>query len=168
MSKSVSADAVAVAVACTFSLGSVASYAAVAVAKEGKYDDMICYAGVQQALSPVKGQIAGSYHVYGSPVPKQGDLFLNMSGQCIGVYKIIGDEFLDTGACSFTDADGDAFFGTYVRAKGNEPGQWKVTGGTGKYEGMQSTGGFMPETQIPSPTGVSQLCVKGWGSWKLR
>ena len=99
---------------------------------------------------------------------KEGDIFSNTSGHCAGAFTLIGEDGHAYGSCSFTDADGDAFFGIYALNNMKEKGTWKVTGGTGKYEGMQQSGDWKPITQIPSPAGMLQECDRITGSWKMR
>jgi hypothetical protein len=144
-----------------------AGFAAVNVAKEGKYENIGCYTSTMQTNAPVKGQMGGSYEGIGTTVTKEGDIFNNTSGRCLGTFTMVGEEYHEMGSCSFTDADGDAYFGLYER-KNKETGTWKVTGGTGKYEGMQQTGTWMPYTQITAPAGRAQACNKQSGTWKLK
>jgi len=142
--------------------------ARVNVPKEGKYDNFTCYSGVHHLLAAVKGQAGGSYHLLGTAVSKEGDIFNNASVQCAGAYTLVGEDFHDMGSCTITDADGDAFFGVYGRTRLAEPGTWKVTGGTGKYEGILSDGTYLPATDVPAPAGFLQVCDKLSGRWKLR
>ena len=44
----------------------VTSFAAVTVAKEGKYENVGCYTSTMQTNAPVKGQMGGSYDGLGS------------------------------------------------------------------------------------------------------
>jgi hypothetical protein len=150
-----------------FSTIAATALAAVTVAKEGKYENVGCYTSTMQTNAPVKGQMGGSYEGLGTTITKEGDVFNNTSGRCLGTFTMVGEEYNEMGSCSFTDADGDSFFGLYSR-KNKEIGSWKVTGGTGKYEGMQLSGTWMPYTQITAPAGHAQSCNKQSGSWKLR
>jgi hypothetical protein len=144
------------------------SHAAVSVAKEGKSDIIICWSGAQHVIAAVKGQLGASYEGLGTAVMKEGDLFSNTSSTVAGAYILIGDELSEAGSWSSTDADGDLFFGRYMRNSTKEAGTWKVTGGTGKYEGMQATGTFLPISQPSAPAGFFQSCNKTTGAWKLR
>ncbi len=159
--KLLTAFAIASSIATTHAL------AAVTVAKEGKYENIGCYTSTMQVNAPVKGQMGGSYEGIGTTVTKEGDIFNNTSGRCLGTFTMVGEEYREMGSCSFTDADGDAFFGLYER-KNQDIGSWKVTGGTGKYEGMQQSGTWMPFTQITAPAGRAQACNKQSGTWKLK
>lgn len=137
------------------------------VAKEGKYDNQGCYIGPHYVIAHSKDQMAGSYAAYGVNLGSPGQLFHNASGACYGSWTLINGEFNDSGACEVTDPDGDKFLGLYSR-KNQENGSWRVTGGTGKYNGMVNTGYFIPLTQAPQPAGQVAVCNRQVGSWKLR
>jgi len=145
------------------------AYPAIAAgpAKQGSYDGMTCYVGTHHVIAGTKGTAGGSYEVILTGVAKEGDPFYNTAGRCVGSYVVIGEELNEYGFCTYSDIDGDAYFGTYDRHN-KAPGNWKVTGGTGKYDQMQMTGTFVFSVQPPQPLNMLQGCSKVTGIWKLK
>ena len=69
--------------------------------------------------------------------------------------------------CESTDQSGDKFFGVYSK-NGDEDGTWRVTGGTGKYEGMDQSGKFNLAVQKPTLPGQLGGIFHWWGNYKMR
>ena len=136
--------------------------------KEGKYNDAECYAGTNDMIYSSDNAMSGAFRVYLiSPLPKPGDLYHNVTGTCVGSWTFIDGQYSESSYCEYTDASGDKFFGVASR-KGDEDGNWKVIGGTGKYQGMTDTARWKPITNSPQPDGKSVGCLRTWGSWKLK
>lgn len=158
---------VAIAV-CTLAPGALA-IAAAGPAKEGSFEGMTCFAGSRQILADVKGSFGAGYDLIGTAVRKEGELGHQASERCLGVFVAVGKEANDNGSCVASDADGDRYFVVYSR-KNQEPGVWRATGGTGKYEGIEASGTF--ERAIfpakPMRSDVLQVCNRETGSWKLK
>ncbi len=137
--------------------------------KEGSFDGMTCYAGPQHVITDGKGTVGFSYDVVGTPMRKEGDPLFHASAECVGSGTIVGAELMDSGLCIVTDADGDRFFSAYSRHN-KEAGTWKVIAGTGKFEGMESSGTWAPVLMPvkPARADMAQSCNKEAGHWKLK
>lgn len=135
--------------------------------KEGQYRHQACYIGSHHVLVLSKEQMSGSYFVRGAVVTEPGDVFHNTAGTCVGHWTLIGGEYTENGSCEFVDAAGDKFFGIITR-RNQDNGNWRATGGTGRFQGIASTGQWLPATQIPQPAGELVQCNRQWGNWKLK
>jgi hypothetical protein len=137
------------------------------VAREGSYQSSACYFGPSYVIQHSKEQMAGSYAATGIAVAPPADPFHDTAAQCYGSWTLVDGEYADQGSCEYTDPSGDRFFGVY-RRKNQELGQWRVTGGTGKFAGMIGTGNWEAITRAKAPDGQLLLCNRHWGTWKLR
>jgi hypothetical protein len=90
-------------------------------------------------------------------------LFHNMSGHCIG--SGIGDS--NTGYCLFTDKDGDKFVEPINRQAGATKGTATLTGGTGKYKGIEGSLEFQTVPLAETAPGHYNNIGKKKGSYKL-
>lgn len=97
-------------------------------------------------------------------LPDNGTPMAGMAGDCAGTMLIaLGTGAEGSGVCTWTDADGDAWFGPWS-VKGMTPdraatGTWFVSGGTGKFATASGGGTF---TTLTNPeTGDSKLDVLG-------
>ena len=86
-----------------------------------------------------------------------------MSGHCIG--SGIGDSF--TGYCLFTDKDGDKFVEPINRQAGATKGTATLTGGTGKYKGIEGSLEFQDVVLAETAPGHYNNIGKNIGSYKL-
>jgi len=135
--------------------------------KEGKYDHQTCYVGPHYVIAHSNDHMAGSYAVTGGSLAPAGDPFHAASGVCYGAWTLLNGEYSESGACEFGDAAGDKFMGVYSR-RGQEQGNWRMVGGTGKFAGMSGTGNFIPGTALPQPSGQVVACNREIGTWRLR
>jgi hypothetical protein len=69
--------------------------------------------------------------------------------------------------CEATDQSGDKFFGVLAK-NGQADGTWRVTGGTGKYQGMDHSGAFNTANEKPSIPGQAGGVFHWWGNYKMR
>lgn len=97
-------------------------------------------------------------------LPVNGTPMDGMTGECLGSMQIaMGSGASGLGACIWTDADGDTWFGPW-NVNGMTPerasvGTWYVSGGTGKFASASGGGTF---TSLTNPeTGQSKLDVFG-------
>jgi hypothetical protein len=91
-------------------------------------------------------------------------LFNNMSGHCIG--SGMGGSI--TGYCLLADADGDKFVEIINRAAGAPKGTGTLTGGTGKYKGIEGSLEFQEGGPLADTApGQSNLVGKKKGSYKI-
>jgi len=90
-------------------------------------------------------------------------LFNNMSGHCIGS-GMVGSL---TGYCLFADIDGDKFVELINRAPGAPKGAGTLTGGTGKYKGIEGSLEFQDAPLADTAPGQGNHIGKKKGSYKL-
>jgi hypothetical protein len=135
--------------------------------KEGRYDLRTGCAGASSVLSGVKDNMGGTYTVTCVPDAPAGTLYNDIVAQCFGAWSLAGGNYEESGSCEMTDSAGDKFFGVYAK-KGQDDGTWRVTGGTGKFEGMQSGGPWNLAIPKPMLPGLLGGVFHWWGSYKLR
>ena len=90
----------------------------------------------------------------------EGKGFLhNMAWNCPAVSEIVEGMIAAKGWCTLTDADGDTIFGDWTGRgpRGGEVvGHVDMTGGTGKYAGMQGGWDFRCKSIIPGQASCQQ------------
>jgi hypothetical protein len=65
------------------------------------------------------------------------------AGECAGTTLQTEDgKTQSTGSCARRDKNGDTYGISWRQAPGTDKGEWKLTGGTGKYAGKQASGWF--------------------------
>ncbi len=159
---------VAIATCCTLGVLSGAA-AAAAPADEGSYDGLTCYVGQANPLTGVEGHVGASYETVGTAIRSPGQLGFGASIRCIGAFVASAGETENRGACVMADPDGDRVFMVFSRG-GNGQGQWKATGGTGKYQRIQAAGTYEDahRPKVPAVAGRTQFCNREVGRWKLK
>ena len=136
------------------------------VPKEGNYDVRVGCSGPSQVLTGVKDHMGGSYLVTCMPDAAEGAFFNGVVVQCTGSWTLVTGNYEEHGMCEATDQSGDKYFGVYTKS-GQSDGVWRVTGGTGKYEGMQHSGAFNMAIQKPSIPGQGGGVFHWWGNYKM-
>ncbi len=114
-----------------------------------------------------EGQIIQNVVNRGTIVSDDTDLPWHLATQTCSGTNILtenGEPVLSRGSCSMIDADGDVWFLSYHNEVAKE-NTWKITGGTGKYEGM--TGGGTTTPLAASPADGS-LTISYEGSWTMK
>ena len=146
----------------------IASSSALAAApKEGSYKSDGCFHGQLFMTVHSKDAMGGSYTgITAQHAAGENEFWRNMVGRCNGAWTLILGEYNELGTCEYTDASGDKLFGIYTRK--NQDGTWKVLAGTGKFDGIESTGSFTPYTQFPAITGEAASCFHQLGKYKLK
>lgn len=136
--------------------------------KQGRYDIEECFIGTHDMIFSSDNAMGGAYKVHSiAPSAKPGNLWHNVTGYCLGSWKLINGQYSESSYCEYTDSSGDKFFGTGTR-KNDEQGYWQAVGGTGKYVGMTNTSRWKPITDSPQPDGLTINCLRDRGSWKLQ
>ena len=97
-------------------------------------------------------------------LPDNGTPMAGMSGECAGNMLVTMGAGADgSGICTWTDADGDTWYGPWsvngMTAERATLGTWYVSGGTGKF--AAATGGGTFTTLTNPDTGDSKLDVLG-------
>ena len=139
--------------------------AASAVTAQTSYD----VSGTSPGVSSSTYLALGDSHVFidlnaEHTLPDNGTPLAGMTGSCIGYMEIaLGQGADGQGVCTWTDAEGDMWFGpwtvTGMNAQQVATGRWISAGGTGKFAGMQGGGTFSSMTDPAS--GEVSLDVSG-------
>src|SRR2546423_7514373 len=123
---------------------------AVELPKEGSYDYTACWSGINNAVTFSKTHTASSYEMTGAIRSNPpGGMFDKESFRCVGMNASLGGKNTGSTVCEAIDADGGnkrlTFFS--VGSDGKETREFVV--GTGKYEGMVTTGTIEPLGPFP-------------------
>ena len=139
-----------------------------AMPKEGNYDYMSCYSGVDRAsISTDSSHRAVIQEYTGSNKAAIPGTLLDMSSfQCIALVNSLGPKTARTSVCEAVDKDGDR---TFTRFTGDGVIAENVfISGTGKYAGMERTGKAEYITFPAIKSGTFQTCVRQTGTYKLK
>jgi hypothetical protein len=137
--------------------------------REGSYDYISCYSGVEHAtiaFSKTFGANIREYTGTNRSVTPGG--FLDMSSyRCLSLNANLDGKPSATSLCEAVDRDGDKVFSRFVgdgtRAEATTPA------GTGKYEGIVRAGTSVDMGQFPAiKPGTFQRCFRQTGTYKLK
>jgi len=155
-------------------LGTVCTTAGLALAaaeppKEGNYDFISCQSGVANPIVFSKTNSAATYEYSGATLSNPpGDMFDRASFRCVGLGTSFDGKTTVTAICEAIYPDGDkVLLRTSVGADGT--GSREAIAGTGKYEGLVSTGTVTPVGTFPViKAGTFQSCSHQTGTYKLK
>jgi hypothetical protein len=83
-----------------------------------------------------------------------------VAGECSGIVLQTQDgKTQASGYCARRDKEGQTQSISWHQAPGADRGEWKSTGGTGKFAGKQDSGWFQPVTTLPE----GKISVTKWG-----
>ena len=142
--------------------------------KEGTYDLTACYSGVANPIAFSKTHSAVSYEHFGALFSNPpGGIFDKGSFHCVGLRTSFDGKDTVTTFCEFVFLDGDKTLMRFsLAADGTLAGGTFVgeaMAGTGKYEGMVSSGTFQSLRPFPVITpGRYQDCGHQTGTYKLK
>jgi hypothetical protein len=136
--------------------------------KEGTYDYIACNIGVTNRIDFSKTHWAYSYEQTGivrSNPP--GGLFDQSTSRCVGLFTSFEGKISSSSVCESLDTDGDKRLATFSR-QGDKLVRTEITG-TGKYDGMVSTGvgDVLPAFPEIKP-GTYQNCNHQTGTYKMK
>ena len=136
--------------------------------KEGSYDFNSCWSGVNNAITFSKTQTATSFEMTGtSRSNPPGGIFDKSTFRCVGMSASLDGKITGSTVCESIDADGEKRLTYFSTAEGKTT-RTNVAG-TGKYEGMITTGTV--ELLGPFPVikdGTFQNCNHQTGTYKLK
>ena len=141
------------------------------VPKEGTYDYIACYGGTMAQMKMPDGKIASTLEWTGGTHSNVANSpFDNNSFKCIGAGISAGvGKGWTTGRlyCTATDTDGDIRAVSFVIEDGK--GTRHDDGGTGKFEGLTTTGTKSESFAAlkPAADGTIQECSHQTGSYKI-
>jgi hypothetical protein len=137
--------------------------------KEGNYDFTACWSGIGHDIAFSKAHTARNYELTGAIRSNPaGGMFDKESFHCVGMDASLGEKHSGSAVCEAKSAGGDKRL-TYF-SFGNDG---KVTrdfvAGTGKYEGMVTSGSVEPLGPFPEiKPGTFQDCNHQTGTYKLK
>ena len=144
-----------------------ASAAHAQMPKEGKYDFTSCWSGTSNMIRFSKTHFANNIEFTGSSRASQPGTFGDKSSfRCVGTIHAYGGKPSGTVICESVDRDGDKSLTHYD--VGPDGAKRTAIVGTGKYDGMVSSG--TTEALGPFPTikpGTFQNCNRQVGTYKL-
>jgi hypothetical protein len=136
--------------------------------KEGSYDFMSCYWGTVNTMDFSQTHTANVTEIRGTSLSNPpGGLFDKIAFRCIAMnYTADGKPFGMT-LCEGVDKDGDKYLSQLV-IDGSQQTR-KVVAGTGKYDGMTSSGTAVAVGPFGKPVaGQTQNCTHQTGTYKLK
>jgi hypothetical protein len=137
--------------------------------KEGSYDYTSCWSGISNEITFSKTHTASSYELTGAIRSNPpGGVFDNETFRCVGMNASLGGKNTGSTVCEAIDADGNKRLSTFsVGNDGKVTREFVV--GTGKYEGMVTTGTVEPLGPFPViKPGTFQNCNHQTGTYKLK
>jgi hypothetical protein len=137
--------------------------------KEGSYDFTSCWSGLGNDITFSKTHTASSYEMTGAIRSNPpGGIFDKETFRCVGMNASLGGKNTSSTVCEATDADGNKRLTSFsVGSDGKVTREFVV--GTGKYEGMVTTGTVEPLGPFPViKAGTFQNCNHQTGSYKLK
>ena len=136
--------------------------------KEGNYDYTACWSGVSNVLAFSKTHSAATFEFTGTVQTNPGGgIFDRTTFRCVGMNQLFDGKPLATVVCEGVDAQGDKVLSHYS-TEGSKTVRTTVLG-TGKYEGMVSSGTAVPVGSFPvAKPGTFQNCNRQTGTYKLK
>jgi len=137
--------------------------------KEGNYDFSSCWSGVANMVAFDKTNMAYSFEMMGTTqsVPP-GGAFDKLTFRCVGLnYIYEGKPITGNAVCESIDSQGDKSLAHFTN-DGPKSTRTAITG-TGKYEGMVSSGTTAPVGVFPTiKPGTFQNCNRQTGTYKMK
>lgn len=137
--------------------------------KEGRFDITSCSSAASNVIAFSKTHFAYTVEVTGTTRSNPAGGMFDMSAfRCVGMTTSIEGKAPFNTVCETIDRDGDKHLSQYFGEGRKFTGE-AILAGTGKYEGMITTGDV--ENLGPFPTikpGTSQNCIRQTGTYKLK
>ena len=136
--------------------------------KEGSYDFNSCWSGVNTVITFSKTHTASSFEQTGTTRSNPpGGIFDKSTFRCVGMNASLDGKITASTVCESIDVDGDKRL-TYFSTGDGKTTRTNIAG-TGKYEGMITTGTLEPLGPFPAiKDGTSQNCNHQTGTYKLK
>jgi len=137
--------------------------------KEEKYDYTGCCSGTISAIAFSKTHMGFGYEFTGSSRSDLvGGIFDKTSFYCVGSAAQFDKKYSGMVTCQEKDHDGDLLL-THFRAGDDRKWSRQTIAGTGKYEGIVTTGTFELLGPFPiAKPGTFQNCSRQTGTYKLK
>jgi hypothetical protein len=137
--------------------------------KEGNFDFTACWSGVSSTITFSKTHTASSLEQTGairSNIP--GGIFDKETFRCVGMNASLGGKNTGSTVCEATDSDGNKRLTSFSQGSDGKVTREFVVG-TGKYEGMITSGTVEPLGPFPViKEGTFQNCNRQTGTYKLK
>ena len=136
--------------------------------KEGSYDFVSCWSGVNNAITFSKTYTAASYELTGTNRSNPpGGMFDKSTFRCVGINASLDGKVTASNVCETIDVDGDKRLLSFSSIDGKTT-RTNVAG-TGKYEGIVTAGTVENLGPFPSiKDGTFQNCNHQTGTYKLK
>jgi hypothetical protein len=137
--------------------------------KEGTYDFMSCFSGTSNVMEFSKTHTGNTSEIRGTVQSNPpGGLFDKVAFRCISMNYSADGKPSGMTLCEGVDKDGDKYLSHLVVVDGQQSTR-RVVAGTGKYEGMTSSGTAASVGPFGS-TGPGQIqsCTHQKGTYKLK
>ncbi len=136
--------------------------------KQGNYDITACFTRVVNRIAFSKTEVAASLEQFGTSVSNiPGGIFDGESVHCVGMTATLGGKSIANNVCESVDKDGDKrlthFYSGPDGAIVREP-----VAGTGKYDGLETTGTYTSWNFPPIKDGTVLFCNHQTGTYKLK
>jgi hypothetical protein len=137
--------------------------------KEGSYDFMSCYSGTVNPMEFSKTHTANTTEIRGTVMSNPpGGLFDKVAFRCISMNYTADGKPSGMTLCEGVDKDGDKYLSQLVVLDGSQSTR-KVVAGTGKYEGMTTSGTAVSAGPFGTTvSGQIQNCTHQTGTYKLK
>ena len=138
--------------------------------KEGNYDFTSCFAGVMTGMGIAKGEGVFTFEMTGVTLSNPpGGMFDKLSYRCIGYATSLRGKITNDSFCEASDTSGDKLFAKFYLGDDRKTSHREVLAGTGKYEGMVSTGTSVAIGPFPTAKpGTFQNCTHQKGTYKQK
>ena len=149
-------------------LGITGSATAQTFPKEGNYDFSSCWSGASNIIAFSKTHTAFSYEMTGTTQSNPpGGLYDKTAFRCVGMNYVFDGKVIGTAVCEGNDMQGDKSL-THFATEGQKAVRTFISG-TGKFDGMVSSGTTTPLGPFPSiKPGTFQNCNRQTGTYKLK
>ena len=153
----------------TVCTGAVFAFAAADLPKEGNYDFISCFSGVSYPIAFSNTHSAIVYEHTGTTLSTPpGSIFDRGSFYCVGMNTTFAGKDTGTMICETTFPDGKVLTKVSLAPNGTTQNR-EVIAGTGKYEGMVSSGNVTTLGTFPVIKQGSFLnCGHQTGTYKLK
>jgi hypothetical protein len=137
--------------------------------KEGRYDFTGCWSGLSNLIAFSKTHSALNYEMTGTILSNPpGGMFDKDAFRCVGMNTSLDGKNTGTSVCEAIDKDGDKRLNYFSIASDGKMTREQVAG-TGKYDGMVTSGAGTPLGPFPViKAGTYQDCNRQTGTYKMK
>lgn len=153
-------------VALGFSVAALTALAA-PLPKEGTYDVTACMTRNVSRVAVGNDKAAAIEQFGVSMSNPPGGIFDGESVHCVGMMASLNGEPMVNNVCESLDRDGDRRL-TYFFAGPDRKVQRRHIAGTGKYDGLETSGTYTSTAYPAIKDGVELFCNRQQGTYKLR